>query len=248
MLNKPTQLQAKAIAVISNELMKSSYSLNLMEHRLIKFFISQIRFNDVLDSRETVSISVKEFANFWDMPSTDARKGLQDAGETLFNRYIEVNVSANKREKIRWAWKVGFDGDKDTFNICWTEPVIQHISLLRERFVKLDLTELVNLSSSYSFRLYEILTTVTGENSYKNPSFTVEQLMYMMDVPDSCKVYKTFNNRVLKVAITELKTKVKRFAKLGMEEEKEKRKVIGIKFCGVGISGRYKVKKDVGGI
>jgi plasmid replication initiation protein len=222
--------------------MKSSYSLSLTEHRLIKFFISKVKFNDVLDSRTIHKVSVSEFANFWDLPRNNARKDLLDASDSLYSRQVSHGSLEESFKRTRWVWFVAFDKLEDTFEIAWTEPVIQHISLLRERFVKLDLTELVNLSSSYSFRLYEILTTVVGENSYKNPYFTIEQLMYMMDVPESCKVYKTFNNRILKTAIGELKMKVKRFSKMEIEEEKEKRKVIGIRFSGVGVGKRYKKK------
>jgi len=239
-----TSKQTNRIAVLSNVVMKSSYNLSITEHRLLKYFISTIKFNDVLDSREAHSITVSEFADYWEIHASDARKMLQVAGNTLFDRYIHQDDGNLGFKKTRWVWKVGFEATTDTFEIAWTEPVIQHISLLRERFVKLDLKELVALDSSYSFRLYEILTTVVGENGYKNPYFTVEQLMYMLDVPDSCKVYKTFKQRVVMIAIKELKTKVKRFEKMEMIEEKEKgkKKVVGIRFSGVGVAGTYRRK------
>ena len=146
-----------------------------------------------------------------------------------------LETSENSFEKFRWVWKIAFNSQEDVFKICWTEPVIQHISLLRERFVQLKLEDMIDFNSSYTFRLYEILITSIGENSYKNPKFSPEVLMEMMDVPESCLVYKTFRQRVLTTAVRELKVKVKRFEKLEMVEEKEKgkRKVIRLEFVGL---------------
>ena len=247
MITSSAKAQSKPIAVLSNEIAKSSYNLTLMEHRVIKSFIAAVKFSEVLSSDVPYYLGVREFANFWNLNMFDVRKEVDKAVNTMFLRYVSTSRLDGTYTKTHWISSFTYDAVEDRFEIYWTPQVIGHISQLRERFVKLDLSELIDVKSMYSFRLYEILTTVIGENSYRNPSFTIEQLMHMMDVPDSCKEYKIFKQRVLMVAVGELKTKVKRFSKMEIEEEKEKRKVLGIKFCGVGVASRYKVKsKEVG--
>ena len=242
MSNLPNKSGSKAIAVLSNEITKCSFNLSLMEHRIIKQYISRIKYTEVIDSRELYVLNIKEFANFWGINAADVRDELLTAGKTLFDRYIFKGDPNGSYSYSRWITFFNYNKEEDSISIRWSEELVQHICQLRERFVKLDLMELIDLKSIYSWRLYEILVTTIGENSYKNPSFTPEQLMFMMDVPESCKVYKTFKGRVLKVAVEELKTKVKRFSKMNMVEEKEngKRKVIGVGFEGVGVGNRYK--------
>jgi hypothetical protein len=238
------QPQIKPIAVMSNAITKSSYNLSVTEHKILKTFVSQIKYTTELNSDTPYYPDVKEFAELWGLHAFNVRKEIELYGKTLFDRYIYQEDGQGSYRFSRWISDFAYNKPLDRFEIYWSPKVIQHLCLLRERFVKIDLSELIDLQSSYSFRLYEILTTVVGENSYKNPYFTVTQLMDMFDVPESYREYKVFNNRVLKTAVGELKTKVKRFSKMEIEEEKEKgkRKVVGVRFCGVGVSAKYKTK------
>lgn len=232
----------KEIAVISNQLAKASYSLSVTEHRLIKSFLKRLDdyFDKELDT--TYTLTIQEYAEDWGIASTDARKEAKAATVSLFKKKITVPLEEGGYLDIRWIAEAGYSKASDSVILAWSPRVKKHISQLKERFTKLDLAEMKDFSSSYTFRLYEIIQCSIGENGYKNPNIKVKDLMTALDVPESYKNYMTFNARVLTPCVKELNTKIAKFKKLKVEEHKVKgsKKVESIEFQGCGIGNRYK--------
>jgi plasmid replication initiation protein len=242
---KPIPYQNNRIAVLSNEVCKSSYQLTVGEHRLIKLYLQSITnyFDKPIDMNEPFILGVHYYAGSWGLDFTNARKEIKDAAVGLAKR--ELYKLGEDKESIsfaHWASYVDYDRSSDTLKLYWSLPILAHISELKERFTKLDLTEMKDFSSSYSFRLYEILMCSVGENSYRNPSFEVETLMNMMQVPESYRNFRAFKARVLTPCTKELRTKTGKFSNLSITEVKQKgsKKVISLEFNGCGIGNRYK--------
>lgn len=231
------------IAVVSNYLLKSRYTLTVAEHRLLKSLIKQIPNYYDLKLEAIHSISVQDYADDWELPKDDARKELRKAGIALCSRDIYLPVEQSESFNItHWFSEVSYNRKTDILLSMFTSTVVANISELKERFTKLNLVEMKDFDSSYSFRLYEILLCTIGENSYKNPKFEVEVLMGMLDVPESLKDYRNFKARVLTPCTKELQNKTNKFSKLSLIEHKRKgsKKIMEVEFSGVGIGKKYK--------
>ena len=232
------------IAVIANTLLKARYTLTVAEHRLLKSLIKRIPNYYNLKLENIHSITVADFATDWELSKDDARKELKKAGLSLCTSNIYLPVQHSESFHItRWFAEAYYDRSTDLLQAMFTNTVLQSISELTEKFTKLDLVEMKDFSSSYSFRLYEILHCRIGENSYKNPKFEVETLMLMLDVPPSLLNYRNFKLRVLTPCVAELRCKTGKFSKLELVEHKGKgsKKVLELEFKGSGIGNRYKV-------
>jgi len=72
---------------------------------------------------------------------------------------------------------------------------------LKERFVQYNLKYILPLASSYSIRIYQLLKEY--EKATKR-TFTVNELMDILQVPTSYKIYNRFKEKVLQVAEKEL--------------------------------------------
>ena len=245
MSNKVIPYSNTNLAVISNNLAKASYSLSLTEHRLVKSFLKRVDnyFDKELDALSM--LSVQDYAEDWGLLTTDARKEVKAAIETLFNKKITLlKEDGISYIDTRWLSEKGYDRETDVVMITWSQRVLSHISLLRERFTKLDLKEMKDFSSTYSFRIYELIICSVGENSYQNPKFLVDDLMDILDVPDSYRNYMTFKQKVLKPVIAELRNKTGKFAGIEIIEHKKQgsKKVIEIEFIRCGVGNRYKVE------
>ncbi len=72
---------------------------------------------------------------------------------------------------------------------------------LKERFVQYNLKYILPLASSYSIRIYQLLKEY--EKTTKR-TFTVNELMDILQVPTSYKIYNRFKEKVLQVAEKEL--------------------------------------------
>jgi plasmid replication initiation protein len=237
--------QNNKIAVLSNEVCKSSYQLSVGEHRLLKLYLQSSKnyFDEPIDTNIPFSLTIRDYASNWGLELFNARKEVREAAVSLAKR--ELYKFGDDNEIIafaHWASDIIHNKDLDTWELYWSRTILAHISELKERFTKLDLTEMKDFSSSYSFRLYEILMCSVGENSYRNPSFEVETLMTMMQVPESYRNYRAFKARVLTPCTKELLTKTGKFSNLSITEIKQKgsKKVISLEFSGCGIGNRYK--------
>jgi len=244
------ELNGKSYAVLSNQVVKTSYNLTLTEHRLLKQFLVQLDYyGKPITSQDVFTLSVKEFAERWLIRAVDARKELTAAAKTLYDRVLFQGDLDASFSYARWISSYKYDAEQDNITIRWSQDILEHISELKERYVKLDLDDLVELQSSYSYRLYEILNTSIGENGYKNPSFMVEDLMFMLDVPRSYRAYNIFKMRVLTPCVKELSENIPKFKKLSVVETNAPRskRVASLEFKGVGVGTRY-IKKVVGGL
>lgn len=188
---------------------------------------------DLLDSVTLHSISVKEYAEFCDIRVDNARKELLEAGDNLFNRYILLkDATTGKFIKFRWVSSIGFDPTTDIVGLRWSVDILPYITDLKDYFTKLKLGKLLELQSIYSWKLYTVICSRRGENNYKKGvTFTLEELLFMLDVPDSYKEFKHFNNLLLKKAVAELKSKLK-MPNLEVKFIKEGRKITKLMFIG----------------
>jgi plasmid replication initiation protein len=236
------ELNGKSYAVLSNQVVKTSYNLTLVEHRILKQFLCQLDYyNKAITSQDVFSLTVKEFAAQWEVPADNARKSLVSAAKTLYDRVLFQGDLDASFSYARWISSYKYDAEMDNITIRWSQDILEHVSELKERYVKLDLNDLVELQSSYSYRLYEILNVTLGENGYKNPSFSVEDLMFMLDVPRSYRSYNIFKMRVLTPCVKELSETVLKFKNLSVVETNAPRskKVVSLEFRGCGVGNRY---------
>lgn len=190
---------------------------------------------------KTYTLSVAEYAKLCDLRLDNARTELIDVVNRLYDRSINTR-EGSKFCKIRWVQKIAHDPDTDIVSLVWTDDVAAFISNLVEKFVEFRLYDVLQLSSSYSWRLYEILKTTKGANQYVKVKFEIEKLYELMDVAESCKEFKYFKSRVLDKSVKELKMK-NIFPNLAYTLDTGKgKKVTGISFVGL------QKKEVVGGI
>lgn len=188
---------------------------------------------DLLDSVTLHSISVREYADFCDIRLDNARKELLEASENLFHRYIHLkNSETGKFIKFRWVSSISFDPTTDEVGLRWSVDILPYITDLKDYFTKLKLGKLLELQSVYSWKLYTILCSRRGENNYKHGiTLTFEELLFMLDVPESYKEFKHFNNLLLKKAVAELQSKLK-MKDLKVKFSKNGRKIDKLVFFG----------------
>lgn len=183
------------------------------------------------DCTTKFTVSVFDYATTFGIEPSDARKELQAAGDTLVKRYVTLKEENGSYKKFNWVQGVQYDSESDTISFYWTIYIIPYIKDLQNYFTKLKLGKLLQLNSTYSWKLYIILCSKRGENKYKELKVSVEDLMFMLDVPNSCKEFKHFNNLILKKVTKEFVTK------LGMENfsiefEKQGRSIKHVVFKG----------------
>ena len=243
------------VVVVSNELLTQPMSFTLAERRLLAMALSSIKpsynnypdkvaqerftveqlkemywqqiVGDVVTSSSSFQITVANYASLFSLTSSNARAELQDAVLRLYDRSIKVDTKKHLGF-FRWVSSAVFDKETGSASIRFTEEVLPYIHGLQRHFTQIRLKKVVELQSTYSWRLYELYRMKQTSNSRVSPSFSLEELYTLLDVPESRREFRKFNERILKMVLKELKEK--KVVKLGVKEVKNGRRVTGLVF------------------
>jgi plasmid replication initiation protein len=223
---KPTEY---LVPMTTDEVLASPLTLKELEATKSR----KKEFGDTLDAVTLHTISVREFSEFCGSELNKAREDLLEVGETLFHRYIHVKHEDDKSFiKFRWVSSIRFDAKEDTISLRWSIDILPYITQLASHFTKLRLDDLLGLQSTYSWKLYMILKSHKGENNFlRDVVIKVEDLIFELAVPESCKEFKMLNSRILQRATRELQKKA--LPDLKMELVKKGKKVESVKWIGV---------------
>lgn len=264
MQSKPSNL-----VTLDNKLAQASYSLTLSEQRLIFILLSKLRPSyfrketkretndkvflnkvitkeDLLVQGETVDsftkyqLSTREYANFCKLALDDARHELRGACDNLFDRELIVREEDGSFRKFRWIHETTYDVKTDTVGLHWSPSILPYISNLERFFCSLRLDKILALSSTYSWKLFTVLSSKKGANNFlKEIIVDYEELLFVLAVPESCKEFKVFNSKILQRVVKEISEK-------GLLKELVARKVLeGRRVKAVGFSWKpQEEKKD----
>ena len=140
---------------------------------------------------------------------------------------LDIEIYDSSEE---WELKSVFDAIgyyRGTVSFSWHKDMLPHITALKSKYTRLDLSITKNFKSRYSWTLYEYLLAKYG---YYQLEFTKEKLMQLFSVSDR-KTYinntSDFKNRVLDVAIDEINEYTEYTIKY--DELKRGRSIIGFK-------------------
>ena len=95
-------MNKSGLVVKSNELIRASYSLGLVEQRLILMAIVTAReTNHGITADTLLEIRAMDYAQLFNVTKQAAYMALTDAVETLFNRRATVQVYDEQRNSLR---------------------------------------------------------------------------------------------------------------------------------------------------
>ncbi|ADP02382.1 gp37 [Burkholderia phage KS14] len=194
---------------MSNALTRASHGLGLAEKRLIASCIAK---NDSMPMAEihrkgawTVRLSAAEYAETFEIGLDSAYEQLQQAADSLFNRYVRTvqeTPKGPKEIKFRWVGKAEYHKGEGWVELHWWHEVVPHLFGLRQQFTSYKLKQTAALRSAYSWRLYECFKSWAGKGRY-TPS--IEEFHRAMDAKESHRAnFKELRRRVIEPAVTEL--------------------------------------------
>ncbi len=230
---------SKNIACIDNVLINASYNLELTEHRLILAAIGFIKpelrgkkaqAGEEVTPEKIYYISIKDYAELFDITPENARKLLKEAVENLMIKRIITFRHEKVTIKTLWVQEIVFLPDKDKIGIRFSQRVCKFLSKLHSNFTQLRLKDVKKFQSTYSLRLFELLQMQKGVQRGKFPLvFDLEYLYFKLCVPPSRKDFRFFNQKILMNSLKEIK-EVKGWENLSIDYVKKGKKVEGLSF------------------
>lgn len=221
---------AKELVTKSNSLINASYYLNLGEWRLITATAALARKAGIeITAEKELLLSVKDFANLYDLDRTRAYTVLRSACDTLFDRqisYLETIDGKRMISRTRWVHKISYTPEENCVAIAFSPAVAPHIADLSQNFTTFYLENIKNLKSPYAVRLYEQFSR--WKNAGGTPEIDPAELKRLMGVEPHLYTTIRLFNRLLVSCVEKINKHTD--LQITLHQIKNWRKVTGYKF------------------
>lgn len=221
------------LIVKDNALIQASYTLDMVEQRLILLAIAEAReTGHGITENSLLEVHASSYINTFNVEKHTAYTVLREASKSLFDRYVtyhDVNPKTGKDRSFhcRWVDKIGYEQHSGIVFLRFTQDIVPLITRLEENFTKYELQQVSRLTSSYAIRLYELL--IQWRSSGKTPVFDL--LIFRQQVGVEAHQYKTMSNfktYVLDFALKQVNELTDITAKY--EQHKQGRSISGFSF------------------
>jgi len=207
----------------SNFLIEASYKLSLTEQRIVMILASMIKPND--DEFKKYLLNIKDFATLLDLKHKDEYAQVQLVTKKLLTRAFTIKMS-NATLQIGWLSSAKYLDGQGIVELCFDPQLKPYLLQLKDRFTSYRLKNVIQLRSSFSIRIYELLKQYEklGERT-----FFMDNLRDQLGLEESqYKLYGDFKRKILLVAQAELAEKTD--LSFEFEEIKVARRVGKIRF------------------
>jgi plasmid replication initiation protein len=199
------------LVVKDNALINASYSLSLVEQRLILLAIVATRQNDHEQAWDfwlgkPIRITAQSYINTFDVSRQTAYEVLKEACKTLFARqfsYVEPKAKGYMTKTTRWVSDIAYNNEMSAVEFTFAPAVLPLITRLEQHLTSYELQQIADLNSGYAVRLYELL--ISWRSKGKTPEIKLEQLKGKLGVePHEYTRMDNFKRVVLEPAIKQV--------------------------------------------
>ena len=197
--------------------------MSLQEQRIIMLLISKIRPEDM--DFLWYKFQIRDLAKFLGLETSNRiYSDVRTAVRKLIKRIITVDRNGQNID-LNWIQGAAY-GEKGYVKISINQVLKPYLLNLKSHFTKFYLGFVVNLRSTYSIRLYELLKRF---ENLGEAFFEVERLKHILGInKDEYALYGHFKSKVIVVAQKELIEKTD--IAFAVEETKTGKKITGIRF------------------
>lgn len=220
------------LVVKDNSLINASYTLSLVEQRLILLAIIEARETGKgIDTETFLEIHAQHYADRFHVDVKNTYAMLSETVMTLFNRqvtYMTVDKQRNKPEKrvIRWVSGISYVEGAGIVKLRFAPEIVPLITRLEKNFTWYELMQVANLNL-YATRLYELL--VCWRSTGKTPIIEINDFRSKLGLLDQeYKLMHNFKSRVLEPAIKQINENTDITVKV--EQHKTGRSITGFSF------------------
>jgi plasmid replication initiation protein len=197
------------LVVKDNRLIQASYTLGLVEQRLILLAIVGSRnLVETITAETILTVRAEDYAKHFGVERQAGYMALADAVETLFNRRATVDVYDKQKNKmrpmtVRWVTAMQYEENSGCVSLRFGHEVIPLITKLEEQFTSYELQQIAGLKSAYAIRLYELL--MQWKASKKTPLFKLEEFRTQLGLADNeySRIFD-FKKNILELSIKQI--------------------------------------------
>jgi len=221
-------MKDQSIVIKDNALINASYSLNLVEQRLLLLAIAKSKQEQLpITPNYSLTIMADEYSNIFKVDRSSTYKTLKENCKQLFERKFSYKNDSGGTTISRWVSTIEYNDNQASVSLIFAPKVIPFISELEKRFTSYFLKDISTLNSAYAIRLYELI--IAWKSTHKTPIFEIEDFRNRLGVnPNEYNKMSNFKARVLDVAVNQINEHSN--IRIECEQHKKGRKITGFSF------------------
>lgn len=213
------------LTIQHNNLVEAKYRLSLQEKRLILWLLTQIKSND--EDFKLHKLEVSEFSKITGLGIDNQYSKLQKITLNLMKRVMKIyEPQTNSIFQVAWLSFARYYIKKGYIELRFDPALKPYLLQLKSQFTKISLGEIMQLTSIYAVRFYELL---------KQYEFIEKRRIAIKELRDYCGIaegeyrrYSDFKKDVLERAKREINAKTE--YNIDYTEIKESRKIVAIEW------------------
>lgn len=209
----------KYLVTVSNTLINASYSLSLVEKRLLMLFISRINnvINkeegkekdnlEIIDVNNWYSVSINDYATIYAIRLKTAKHELKLVVNKLHLSEVTYTNENNMQVQTNWiSSQAKYNNKNHTIEIRWASDVIPIISQLRRDFTSYRLRVLSTLDSIYAIRYYELFISELNKQHKNHLKIILgrQEIHDMFKLGNNYRDFSDFRKRVIESPISKI--------------------------------------------
>lgn len=198
-----TAVQQSYAVAKSNELIQQSrFQMSTKENKLMLYIISKIK-PDEFGEDKTYTISAKEFCKVCNIDENSGTNiaDVKAAIKDLADKSVWVKQADGKERVLRWLDRISYDPATLLFDVSFHRDMLPYLFRLRARYTVYSLDNILNFTTKYAIRLYELLKSY--EYLREDIFFELDELKTRLDATKYNR-FADFRRFVLEKAIDEI--------------------------------------------
>ncbi|MGM0609286.1 MAG: replication initiation protein, partial [Candidatus Muiribacteriota bacterium] len=192
-MNKKTDLVTK-----NNGLINASYSLSVQETRLMGLMCTQIHPDD--DDFQKYTINISEFLKLLEIKDNSYHAKVKKITRSLLSRVLTIK-KPDSLLQVTWLSSAEYFTGQGIVQLCFDPKMRPYLLQLKEQFTSYRLANVLELSSQYAYRLYEILKQyqITGRRIIE-----IKELRFSLNIENMYERWSDLKRKVLDIAEREI--------------------------------------------
>ena len=192
-------MENNLVVAKDNKLIQASYSLSVMETRVILLCLAQWDSRKRLPDDNVFTLSTDDVRDLG-VDKGQAYRDLKAAVNRLYHRTIKLDKDEPDAE-MRWINKKIPSQKYGTVTITFDKDVIPYLSDLKNRFTQYRLMDVAQFTNQYSIRIYELLSQYKDN---QKRTISVNDFRYMLDLGNKYATIKDLKKYIITPALDEI--------------------------------------------
>lgn len=186
--------------------MLARYSMTVNEQRLLLACISQIPLDTPLTAEFEFVLTTEAAQELFysEKGKHNVYRDIREAVSSLYERDAKIMLANGDVLQTRFVSSVVWSADKNSVKVNFAPKIFPYLTMLKGNFTRYKLENVVQLTSFYAVRIYELIVYWSRNGEFKQKQIEIEELKQILDIKEKYNQFGQFREKVIEIAINQI--------------------------------------------